>query len=84
MNYELAEKLLLEQCSPRWKKTANIIGAVIFLPELETKDEEDTGDLLTEILERLVKQGKLEAAGDLNNWRASEIRYAPESLSGSR
>jgi hypothetical protein len=71
------DALLLAEAKNRWRKVAMVIGKAM-MPYAEF-DEERVGDRIV----ALVDAGTLEGAGDLRNWRFSEVRLAsPASLTG--
>jgi hypothetical protein len=88
MSPELVDQTILASCKPRFMKVARIIhdvakalnvplpmlGIFVDLPETH---EEPTGrdvDFIADRIKALVKAKKLEAEGNLDRWRYSEIR----------
>ena len=61
MSPELVDQTILASCKPQFLKVARIIGDV----ERALKGTN---------VDFIVKAGRLEAAGNLNRWEASEIR----------
>ena len=65
---------ILGNCQPTWLKVARVVAFTH--RDLGLPDDEATYDSVALELVKLVKTGKLEAVGDLSNWRASEVRLA--------
>ena len=61
--------MLLAQVQDRWLKTARIVANAL-------REFEDS-DRISERMEALVAQGKIECAGDVRKWRFSEVRLRP-------
>ena len=55
-----------------WRKVAMIVATVVH--GRDEKAEADEYELVAERIVALVKAGKLEAQGDLSDWRHSEVR----------
>lgn len=68
------DKLILELVHPQfWRKVARIVGTIgINLPD----EPGEKYDAIAARIVALVDAGKLEAQGDLSEWRHSEIRLA--------
>jgi hypothetical protein len=64
------DKLILARVQPRWRKTAFIIAAVEQSLGLEQSDDQAIAARIV----GLVKAGKLEAQGNIDEWRYSEVR----------
>jgi len=62
---------ILASCHDRWQKVAMIIAKAT---QRADEQESDLSDAIATRIEMLVCAGKLEAAGDLNDWRRSEVR----------
>ena len=62
------DALLLAQVGAKWQKVAMIVAKA--MRGYETSDP----DRVTERVVALVGAGKLESAGDVRNWRSSEVR----------
>ena len=73
-NAEL-DRHLLAACDARWLKVARVIADAGSSAELADKDWGHRA--LAKRLRVLVKKRKLEAAGNIWNWRASEVRLRP-------
>jgi hypothetical protein len=70
------DDLLLSCADDRWRKTARVIGTA--LAESWDDDGIQVGDLvLGARVHALVELGHLEARGDLDDWRHSEVRLPP-------
>jgi len=68
------DAMLLAQVECRWLKTARVVlGALKAWGNWENWDE----DRVTLSMKALVEKGKIESAGDLTNWRFSEVRLPP-------
>jgi len=70
-NAELDERILAN-CDARFRKVARVIHGVMAGTDLEGK--EWGGRAVTKRIRVLVRDWQLEAAGNIYNWRASEIR----------
>lgn len=68
------KEAILSNCRPKWLKVARVIYDTRVQLALPDNDESD--DLIAQQLTDLVEKGELNAAGDLSNWRASEVRLA--------
>ena len=66
---EQLDAMLLAQVQDRWLKTARIVANAL-------REFEDS-DRISERMEALVAQGKIECAGDVRKWRFSEVRLRP-------
>jgi hypothetical protein len=64
------DALILSFAATQWKKVAMIISQTV---EAGAQDPANAAAIGTRI-ERLVNEGRLEAAGDVRLWRASEVR----------
>jgi hypothetical protein len=66
----MLDSLILSSTSNRWQKVAKIIALV-------SEHQSNTADIATieTRIRALVKVGKLEAKGDLSQWRFSEVRH---------
>lgn len=62
---------ILASCHDRWQKVAMVIASASQSAGLPHADQFDI--IATRIIV-LVRAGKLDAVGDLNDWRDSEIR----------
>ena len=62
------DALLLAQAKANWQKVAMIISKA--MSTYETWDSDRVGQRIV----ALVDEGKLEAAGNVRNWRRSEVR----------
>jgi hypothetical protein len=65
----MLDSLILSSASNRWQKVAKIIALV-------SEHQSNTADIaaVETRIRALVKDGKLEAKGDLSQWRFSEVR----------
>ncbi len=71
---ELDARILL-QARPQYLKVARVLGLV--LHECDSKGIEVSNDKLQGRLDALIAAGTLEAAGNVSNWRHSEVRLPP-------
>ena len=62
------DALLLAQTNAHWQKVAMIIGKAMSV------NKECDSDRMGQRIAALVDAGKLESAGDISNWRFSEVR----------
>jgi Protein of unknown function len=62
------DALLLAHADAHWQKVAMIIGKAM------SANKECDSDRMGQRIAALVDAGKLESAGDISNWRFSEIR----------
>ena len=74
MDTSRIEEAILSAVWERWKKVAMVIANVSedLGPELPTGDERY--DVISDRIEVLVREGRLEAQGNTRNWRFSEVR----------
>ena len=74
MDTSRIEEAILCAVWKRWKKVAMVIANVSedLGPELPTGDERY--DVISDRIEVLVREGRLEAQGNTRNWRFSEVR----------
>jgi Protein of unknown function len=68
MSLELVDQTILASCKPQFLKVIRIIGDV----DRALKDVK--ADFVADRIKALVKAGRLELAGNLKRWEASEIR----------
>lgn len=65
---------ILGNCQPTWLKVARVVAFAH--GDLGLPDDEATYDSVALELTKLVETGRLEAVGDLSDWRNSEVRLA--------
>jgi len=65
------DKLVLATAHPQWRKVALIVATVGMSLSDESNGNYET---VAARIVALVKAGKLEAQGDLSEWRHSEVR----------
>jgi Protein of unknown function len=70
------DELVVRFARPTWRKVARIIAHV--LDACERDGVETDGSAVEDRIRLMVEQGKLEAQGDLSQWRHSEIRRPDE------
>ena len=68
---------ILGNCRPTWLKVARVIA--FEHRDLGLPDDEATHDSVALELTKLVETGRLEAIGDLADWRNSEVRLTPSA-----
>jgi hypothetical protein len=68
MSPELVDQTILACCKPQFLKVVRIIG------DVERVLNGTKVDFIADRIKALVKTGRLESAGNLNRWEASEIR----------
>ena len=68
MSPELVDQTILACCKPQFLKVVRIIG------DVERALKGTNVDFIADRIKALVKAGRLESAGNLNRWEASEIR----------
>jgi uncharacterized protein DUF6968/uncharacterized protein DUF3658 len=66
------DRMVQQVAKPNWLKVARIVADV--LSECERHQMDVSGDSVADSIRFLVEQGKLEAQGDLAQWRFSEVR----------
>ena len=71
MDTENIDDLVLTVASERWRKVAMVIALVA---EKANNCHDDFYSLVAHRIAELVASGKLEAVGDVSQWRYSEIR----------
>lgn len=69
------DDLVLSLAGPHWQKSAMIIAKA--LERLAEAAPEGGAEAIARSLRHLVETGRLEARGDLSNWRSSEVRLPP-------
>ena len=79
MTAALLDEVILSLCLPRWQKVARVIGDADRDERLASINSEERMDAIAERIATLVGTGKLDANGDLEQWRASEIRLTEAS-----
>ncbi|MDP9422885.1 MAG: hypothetical protein M3Q19_08645 [Pseudomonadota bacterium] len=63
---------VLASCRPNWSKVAMVISRTRELAGLPSDD--GNYELIAGRISALVRAGRLEAQGNLENWRGSEVR----------
>jgi len=71
MSSDLVDQTILANCKPQFRKVALIVGNVAIA--LKVPMDQDKV-FIADRIKALVKAGRLEAEGDLDRWRFSEIR----------
>jgi hypothetical protein len=71
MSPDLIDQAILGFCKPQFMKVARIVGDVAVALKVPMDVDKD---VIADRIKALVKAKKLEAAGNLDRWRYSEIR----------
>jgi hypothetical protein len=69
--------LILSTVVRQWRKVALIIGKVHTASRNDAAETSD--DAIADRIRALVDEGKLEAQGNLNRWRHSEVRLPEDA-----
>lgn len=72
----LIDQVLLSCCTPQWQKVAEVLARAACDPRLAAIAAETRTELLTARVSALFDDGRLDAEGDLDEWRFNEIRLA--------
>jgi hypothetical protein len=95
MSPELVDQTILACCKPRFLKVARVIADVttaltapppterIFIAPPEIFESPAGADFITERIKALVNAGALEAAGNLDSSRHSEVRLTGKETNGA-
>lgn len=67
------DAIVLSRAQPNWRKVAMIVSLTV---RRAGRDDEGFADAVAARIVTLVESGRLEAQGDLSNWRFSEVRLA--------
>ncbi|RZJ27885.1 MAG: hypothetical protein EON85_10275 [Brevundimonas sp.] len=70
------DNFILDAVDSSWQKVAMVVAKAITDQGLEFPKSEDDAEFVASRIRLLVQAGHLEAAGDVSNWRFSEIRRA--------
>ena len=70
------DELILSHAKNQWLKVARVIGDVLRVANSNLGE----GQKIESRIKMLVDSGRLESAGDVSNWRFSEIRL-PDGIS---
>ena len=83
MNTSRIEAAILSAVGERWTKVAMVIAkaADAMATDLPTGDERY--ELISEHIKVLVRAGRLEAQGNMKNWRFSEVRRSDSKTAPS-
>jgi hypothetical protein len=74
MNAAAIESAILLVVRHRWMKVAMVIAKVAEAMGADLPTGDEGCELVSEHIEALVKNDRLEAQGDTRNWRFSEVR----------
>ena len=74
------DAIVLSRAQPNWRKVAMIISKVT---RRAGRDDEDIANAVAARIVALVAAGRLEAQGDLSEWRFSEVRLPKQKPSSS-
>ena len=75
-DHEIDEAILafLSSANGRWRKVAMVISRVVNAMGKDLPEGNECYDLVARRIEALVKEGRLVAQGNIQNWRFSEVR----------
>ncbi|WP_349811465.1 DUF3658 domain-containing protein [Xanthomonas dyei] len=73
------DAFITDAVDAQWQKVAMIIARALTDPQLKLADVEDAADHVAQRIVHLVRSGRLEAAGDVTDWRHREVRLAAHS-----
>jgi hypothetical protein len=65
---------ILSNVQERWAKVAMVIAQVVGAAGVDFPSGDEGCNLVSQRIDALVSDGRLEAQGDTKNWRFSEIR----------
>ena len=66
---------VLSAAGGRWRKVAMVVGRVAYgMGDDSPEGDEERYELVARRIEALVSDGRLEAQGNIKNWRFSEVR----------
>ena len=69
MSPDEIDQVILAHCREQWLKVARVIGDTVNALDVPT-----TPEAIADRLATLIKVGRLEAQGNIANWRYSEVR----------
>lgn len=72
----LIDEVLLSHCSAKWLKVARVLADAERDPRLAGLDPAERLDLLAARISVLFDVGRIDAEGDLDEWKFSEVRLA--------
>ena len=75
------EEAILSAVGERWTKVAMVIGRVSDAMGTELPTGDGRYELISDGIEVLIRAGSLEAQGNTNNWRFSEVRRSDPKTS---
>ncbi|ATS21116.1 hypothetical protein PK69_08325 [Xanthomonas phaseoli pv. phaseoli] len=76
---ERAIDAFINDAGGAWQKVALMIARALTDAPLNLADVEDAADRVAQRIAWLVRSGRLEAAGDVADWRHGEVRLAAHS-----
>lgn len=74
MNTSRMETAILLAAGDRWTKVAMVIAKVVEAMGTDLPTGDDGCELVSEHIEVLLRAGRLEAQGNTESWRFSEVR----------
>ncbi len=78
MNTSRIEDAILSAVGNRWTKVAMVIAKVADAMGGDLPSGDEGGAVISELIEVLIRSGRLEAQGNTRNWRFSEVRRLDE------
>lgn len=73
------DDIILKAVRPNWIKVAMLVGSVA--KDCERQSLPASYEAIADRIAALVEQRRIEAAGDLSNWRYGEVRLQGRTLS---
>ena len=73
------DKFILDSIDSNWQKVAMVVARALTDHDLEFPESEDDAEFVASRIRQLVQAGQLEASGDINDWRFSEVRRSASS-----
>lgn len=68
------DQSILDTLDLHWQKVAMVIAKALADENLDFPETEDNAAMVAGRVDALVRTGHLEAIGDINDWRFSEVR----------
>jgi hypothetical protein len=70
------DKFILDAVNSSWQKVAMVVAKALTDQDLVFPESMDDAEFVAVRIRLLVQSGQLESAGDVNDWRFSEVRRA--------
>ena len=74
MNAPQIEEAILSAVGDRWTKVARVIAKVVEAMGSDLPTGDEGCEMVSEHIQALLQSGRLEAQGNTENWRFSEVR----------